>query len=125
MMILADWGFVLQLRYEFTPPHPFAVYNETDEFQLKEQPNRYKVEKYRVPWTTARDLPEYVTFTAHSGLYELPSPELLRAHAAVAGVLHASGMTEVIDDVLSERMMLRFLAEDGSTSISQLLLGVF
>jgi hypothetical protein len=34
-------------------------------------------------------------------------------------------MAEVIDDVLSERKTLRCLAEDGSTSISQLLLGVF
>jgi hypothetical protein len=105
-------------------PHLIPSRYETDEFQLKEQRNRYKVQKYKVFWSVARDLPEYVTFTAHSGLYKLPSPELLRAHAAIAGVLHASGMAEVIEDVLRERYTLRCLAEDGSTSIARLL-GVF
>jgi len=69
-------------------------------------------------------LPEYVEFTAHSGLYELPSPELLRLHAAVAQVLHASGLARFIDDVHEDRDMICGLAEDGSTPISRLLLAV-
>ena len=67
-------------------------------------------------------LPEYVYFTAHSGLHPLPSPELLRLHAAFAHVLNSSGLAQFIDDVRKDREMIPCLAEDGSTPISKLLL---
>ncbi|KAA8914915.1 hypothetical protein FN846DRAFT_789443 [Sphaerosporella brunnea] len=94
-------------------------------FIATSRPNHYRIEKHKVPWDVVRDLPEYVTFTAHSGLHELPSPELLRVHAAITRVLHASGLAETIDDVLRERQMLGCFAEDGSTPVSRLFLGVF
>ncbi|KAA8903642.1 hypothetical protein FN846DRAFT_891052 [Sphaerosporella brunnea] len=90
-----------------------------------ERPNHYRIEKHQVTWGVGRDLPEYVTFTAHSGFHELPSPELLRIHAAITRVLHASGLAEAIDGMLRERQMLRCFAEDGSTPVSRLFLGVF
>ena len=69
-------------------------------------------------------LPDYVEFTAHSGLHRLPSPELLKLHAAVAQVLNTSGLGQLIDDVSEDRELIRALAEDGSTPISRLLLSV-
>ena len=92
---------------------------------MKARPNCYKIKRYKVSYAIRAVLPEYVEFTAHSGLLELPSPELLRLHAAVAQVLHASGLARLIDDVHEDRNMIRCLAEDGSTPISKLLLAVF
>lgn len=69
-------------------------------------------------------LPEYVSFTAHRGLYALPSPELLRLHAAVAQVLFASGLAQYINEVHQDRDTTRVLAEDGSTPVARLLLAV-
>jgi len=57
-------------------------------------------------------------------LHGLPSPELLRLHAAVARVLHNSGLARFIDDVHEDRDMTHGLAGDGSTPISRLLLAV-
>jgi len=88
------------------------------------RPNRYKIKRYKVTPMVHLVLPEYVEFTAHSGLHELPSPELLQLHAAVAQVLHTSGLARFIDDVHEDRDMIRGLAEDGSTPISRLLLAV-
>jgi len=93
-------------------------------FVATETSNRYKIKRYNVTPIVRLALPEYVEFTAHSGLHELPSPELLRLHAAVAQVLHASGLARYIDDVHEDRDMIRCLAEDGSTPISRLLLAV-
>ena len=86
--------------------------------------NRYKIKRYKVS-LGLRPLPEYVEFTSHSGLHQLPSPEILHLHAAVAQVLHVSGLARLIDDVHEDRNMIRCLAEDGSTPISKLLLAVF
>ena len=91
---------------------------------MKGRPNRYKIKCYNVSLEIRSVLPDIVEFTAHSGLYELPSPELLRLHAAVAQVLHASGLAELIDNVHEDRDIIRCLAEDGSTPISRLLLVV-
>jgi len=93
-------------------------------FVATETPNCYKIKRYKVSLGLAALLPEYVEFTPHSGLHELPSPELLRLHAAVAQVLHASGLVRYIDVVHEDRDMIRCLAEDGSTPISRLLLAV-
>jgi len=93
-------------------------------FLATERPNRYRIKRYRVTPASAFLLPEYVELTTHSGSDPLPSPELLRLHAAVAQVLHASGLARFIDDVHEDRDMIRCLAEDGSTPISRLLLAV-
>jgi len=64
----------------------------------------------------------YVTFTAHDGRYPLPDEKLLAAHAAVAAILHASGMAEVIERILQDRDETPCLATDGSTPIGTLLM---
>ena len=64
----------------------------------------------------------YVTFTAHDGRYPLPDENILAVHAAVAAILHASGMAEVIDRILRDRDETPCLAADGSTPIGTLLM---
>ena len=64
----------------------------------------------------------YVTFTAHDGRYPLPAEKLLAVHAAVAAILHASGMAEVIERILQDRDETPCLAADGSTPIGTLLM---
>jgi hypothetical protein len=88
-------------------------------------PNRYFIKKYRqFPTIYNAYLPndDYVTFTAHDGRYPLPDEKLLAVHAAVAAILHASGMAEVIERILQDRDETPFLAADGSTPIGTLLM---
>ena len=88
-------------------------------------PNRYFVKRYRrFPTVCEAYLPNdgYVTFTAHDGRYPLPDEKLLAVHAAVAAILHASGMTEVIERILKDRYETPCLAADGSTPIGTLLM---
>ena len=88
-------------------------------------PNRYFVKKYRrFPSVYKAYLPNdgHVTFTAHDGRYSLPDEKLLAVHAAVAAILHASGMAEVIDRILQDRDETPCLATDGSTPIETLLM---
>ena len=61
-----------------------------------------------------------VRFQKHADV-DLPDPVLLEMHAALAKILHASGMPEHIDDVLRKREEIRCLATDGSTNVSRLL----
>jgi hypothetical protein len=61
-----------------------------------------------------------VTFRSNSNM-ALPSPELLGTHAALAKILHASGMAERIDSVMRDWDELRCLANDGGTSFSDIL----
>jgi len=51
-------------------------------------------------------------FTAHDGRFPLPDPKLLSLHASAGAVLHASGMAEIIENVLEDRKELRCLAAD-------------
>jgi hypothetical protein len=64
----------------------------------------------------------YVTFTTHDGRYSLPDEKLLAVHAAVAAILHASRMAEVIERILQDRDETPCLAADGSTPIGTLLM---
>ena len=64
----------------------------------------------------------YVTFTAHDGRCALPDEKLLAVHAAVAAILHASRMAEVIERILQDRDETPCLAADGSTPIATLLM---
>lgn len=63
-----------------------------------------------------------ITLTNNDTSYELPSPAILEAHAAVARILNATGMGEKIEDTLRDREELRCLATDGSTDVHSLLL---
>ena len=88
-------------------------------------PNRYFMKKYGLfPTVCEAYLPNdgYVTFTAHDGRYPLPDEKLLAVHAAVAAILHASRMAEVIDRILQDRDETPCLATDGSTPIGRLLM---
>jgi hypothetical protein len=88
-------------------------------------PNRYFMKKYRrIPNVYEAHLPSdgYVTFIAYDGRYPLPDENLLAVHAAVAAILHASGMAEVIDRILQDRDETPCLAADGSTPIGTLLM---
>lgn len=64
-----------------------------------------------------------IKFKKHADV-ELPSRELLQTHAALAKILHASGMAERIDKIMEFQEGIGCLASDGSTSI-QMLLSVF
>lgn len=52
---------------------------------------------------------------------DLPNPVLLETHAALAKILHTSGMAKYIDDILGEREDIRGLSGDGTTDIGRLL----
>lgn len=51
-----------------------------------------------------------------------PSPCLLKAHAAVARILHITAMGETIEKILAEREDIGCLANDGSSNVQKLLL---
>lgn len=81
--------------------------------------NTYNVKSYNPTWTWM--LPSQVRFVAHDDRYELPSPELLKIHAIIARILHASGKGEQIDKILRDRGDIAALAKDGSTDLAALL----
>lgn len=70
-----------------------------------------------------RHLPKnsIVTLTAHYP-HLLPNANLLRTHAAVAQILHATGMGEYIDNILQERQLIRCFAPDGTTDVASLMM---
>ena len=88
--------------------------------------NTYNIKTYD-PWPDFFDpfLPENrkVTFTAGAP-YALLSRHLLELHAAVARVLHLTGMGDKVDGVQRMRGDIRCLASDGSTDVEALLLFV-
>ena len=47
---------------------------------------------------------------------------LLEVHASIAQVLHATGMGELMDQILREREEIHHLAANGSTNLGRLLL---
>jgi hypothetical protein len=71
----------------------------------------------------ARDFPKdgYIAFVNHDKSFPLPDRSLLELHAAVAEILHASGIGDHIDEVMRERAETKCLSEDGSTDVERLL----
>jgi hypothetical protein len=65
---------------------------------------------------------DVVRLTSHDHSVPLPSPVLLGVHATVAKVLHASGLAEVINEIMEEKEGIGCLASDGTTDIERLLL---
>lgn len=63
-----------------------------------------------------------VTLKANNSFIELPHQSLLEAHAALAEILHLSGMGEYTKNVMRAREELRCIAEDKDTDIQTLLL---
>ena len=57
-----------------------------------------------------------IRFVSHSGL-ELPHPEILTVHAALANILYASGKGEKIEKAHEARDSMKYLAPDGSSDM--------
>lgn len=89
-------------------------------FEETETPNKYRLINH-VPAVVAIPLPQHATFESHCHRYPLPSPALLKIHAAIARILHASEQAWHIDKVLQDIDDTAVLAKDGSTDISTLL----
>ncbi|EEH10600.1 conserved hypothetical protein [Histoplasma capsulatum G186AR] len=67
--------------------------------------------------------PRLVTFDRHGGTtIDLPSPALLQMHAALAKVLHASGMAKYMEDLVRDGDEIGCLAPSGRSNLSDLLL---
>ncbi|EER42727.1 conserved hypothetical protein [Histoplasma capsulatum H143] len=67
--------------------------------------------------------PRLVTFERHGGTtIDLPSPALLQMHAALAKVLHASGMAKYMEDLVRDGDEIGCLAPSGRSNLSDLLL---
>jgi hypothetical protein len=89
-------------------------------FEATATPNTYRVMNH-APNIIPLSLPPQVRFVCHDGRYELPSPELLKTHAAIARILDASEQGWDIDNILRHQDATRVLAKDGSTDISAFL----
>lgn len=63
-----------------------------------------------------------IKLTNHDPSVPLPSATLLGTHAAIAKVLHATGLGEAIDKIMEERKDIGCLASDGTTDVEALLL---
>lgn len=63
-----------------------------------------------------------VTLIIHNGLYPSSSPLLLELHDAVAKILNATEMSEIVEMLRDEHESIRDLASDGSINIEKLLL---
>ncbi|OJD12269.1 hypothetical protein ACJ73_09384 [Blastomyces percursus] len=107
-----------------------AVHTTFGKFQIAFEPvdeaHTYRLQLYRFPTFLQFHLPEpdennerVVRFTNNAN-DDLPSRVLLSAHAAVAGILHATGMARTIDQIFRDREELPCLAADGCTNIWQL-----
>lgn len=55
-----------------------------------------------------------ITLIASDPRFALPNPKFLAIHAACAKIYHASGMMEVIDQVLRDKEVVKMLSQDGS-----------
>ncbi|KAJ9249239.1 hypothetical protein DTO207G8_6893 [Paecilomyces variotii] len=103
--------------------------NFTLAFEPTGAPNEYKILRFEKQSTFLNSaLPNpnaqgdrIVTFRKHADDVDLPSPVLLETHAALAKILHASGMAEYIEKILDEREGIRCLSSDGTTDIGRLL----
>ena len=65
---------------------------------------------------------DVVKLTSHDPSVPLPSPTFFKAHAAIARILHATGLGEAIDKIMEERKDIGCLASDGTTDVEALLL---
>lgn len=90
------------------------------DFAFEETSRRYTytLKNYK-PWVLD-DLPEQVTFTCHNSEspFALPSSGLLKVHAALANIFHASGAARSIEKAVQNLEDIEILARDGSTDLS-------
>ncbi|KXG46262.1 uncharacterized protein PGRI_051180 [Penicillium griseofulvum] len=88
-------------------------------FEETSQRHRYRIQNYRPQLRL--NLPETVEFDCYDQRYDLPRPELLKVHAIIARIFHASGAGEQINKALRDLGEKCLLAKDGSTDISSML----
>ncbi|KAJ5753568.1 uncharacterized protein N7511_007721 [Penicillium nucicola] len=88
-------------------------------FEETSQPHKYRIQNYRP--RLRLHLPRTVAFNWYDQRYDLPRPELLKVHAIIARIFHASGAAEQIDKALRDLGEHCVLAKDGSTDISSML----
>lgn len=88
-------------------------------FEETRVPHRYRLKNYRPQ--LLRNLPRTTTLSAHDLDYALPHPELLKIHAAIAQIFHASGLAKHIDKSFQDLTETSVMAKDGSTDISSIL----
>lgn len=88
-------------------------------FEATSQPHKYRIQNYRP--RIQLHLPRTVAFNWYDQRYDLPSPELLKVHAIIARIFHASGAAEYIEKALRDLGEHCVLAKDGSTDISSML----
>ncbi|KAI5310237.1 hypothetical protein KEM55_000143 [Ascosphaera atra] len=91
-------------------------------------PNVYRVKTFCIAGACLRDLPDdgVVRLVSHDDRVPLPNPELLKVHAAIANILHASGRGLEYDSFLdkypdSESGNSSVLAPDGSSDVAKML----
>ncbi|CAG8147209.1 unnamed protein product [Penicillium olsonii] len=83
-----------------------------------------QLQKYRMKNHSPRmqmRLPRTVFFNWYDRRYDLPHPELLKVHAIIAQIFHASGAAEQIQKALYYLEGHCALAKDGSTDVSSIL----
>ncbi|CAG8094785.1 hypothetical protein PENNAL_c0026G06914 [Penicillium nalgiovense] len=83
-------------------------------FEETSQPHKYRP-RLRL------HLPRTVAFNWYDRRYDIPHPELLKVHAIIARIFHASGAAEQIDKALRDLGEHCVLAKDGSTDFSSML----
>ncbi|KAJ5618174.1 hypothetical protein N7537_003288 [Penicillium hordei] len=88
-------------------------------FEETSQPHKYRIQNYRP--RLRLHLPRTVAFNWYDQRYDLPRPELLKVHAIIARIFHASGAAEQIDKALHNLGEHCELAKDGNTDISSML----
>lgn len=88
-------------------------------FEETSQLHKYRIQNYRP--RLRLHLPRTVQFNWYDQRYDLPRPELLKVHAIIARIFHASGAAEQIDKALRDLGEHCVLAKDGSTDISSML----
>ncbi|KAJ5124345.1 uncharacterized protein N7515_008170 [Penicillium bovifimosum] len=99
---------------------PFGCFDFS--FEETSKPHTYRLQNYapNLGWL-ARFLPATVEFNSYDERYDLPSPELLKVHAIIARIFHASGAAESIEKALRDLGEHSMLTRDGSTDISSML----
>ncbi|KAJ5124344.1 uncharacterized protein N7515_008169 [Penicillium bovifimosum] len=91
-------------------------------FEATSKPHRYRIQNYRSRLRLPQELlPRTVVFNSYDERYDLPNPELLKVHATVAHIFHASGAAHHIEKALRDLGGHSMLARDGSTDISSML----
>ncbi|KAN0072323.1 hypothetical protein V8E54_009252, partial [Elaphomyces granulatus] len=87
-------------------------------FEAKKSPGRYRIVYYG-----SRDYswPDEATIDSQDSSVPAPSPVLLRTHAAIAKILHVSGLAKKLDELLDPPQIHSQISPNGSTDIGLIL----